>query len=157
MPLTGCSAPVTVAANGAAIVNVSLTAENIGSGSIVPKGVLITSADSVNVFISSYQNQTHDLTQVLPETSLGSAYRVDAYKGFPNLGNLYKSELLIVGTEDGTQVDIVPAVNLLAGGAVGVPFSITLNAGQTYQLQAATDGLDLTLSLIHISEPTRPY
>ncbi|MBK6944603.1 MAG: gliding motility-associated C-terminal domain-containing protein [Flavobacteriales bacterium] len=159
MPLTGWSAPFTVAANGAAIVNVSLTAENIGSGSIVPKGVLITSADSVNVFISSYQNQTHDLTQVLPETSLGSAYRVDAYKGFPNLGNLYKSELLIVGTEDGTQVDIVPAVNLLAGGAVGVPFSITLNAGQTYQLQAATDGLDLTGTTIRaaVNSTCKPF
>ena len=144
MPLTGWSAPFTVAANGAAIVEVSLTAENIGSGSIVPKGVLITSADSVNVFISSYQNQTHDLTQLLPETSLGSAYRVDAYKGFPNLGNLYKSELLIVATQDATQLTITPAVHLLAGGAAGIPFSITLNAGQSYQLQAATDGLDLT-------------
>jgi len=144
IPRTGWSAPFTVAANGVVVVNVPTTAENQGSETVRDKGVLVQAQDSVNVFISSFQNFTHDLTQVLPEGSLGDDYRVDAYHGLPNFGNLHKSELLIVATQDGTQVRITPSVNTLGGRPAGVPFTLDLNAGQTYQVQAAQDVLDLT-------------
>src|SRR5690606_9597852 len=97
------------------------TAENQGSETVRDKGVLVQAQDSVNVFISSFQNFTHDLTQVLPEGSLGDDYRVDAYHGLPNFGDLHKSELLIVATQDGTQVLITPSVNTLGGRPAGVP------------------------------------
>jgi gliding motility-associated-like protein len=160
MPLTGWSTNFTVAANGVAVISVPTGAENWGSENVYNKGVLVESADSVNVFISSFQNFTHDLAQVLPENSLGNSYRVDGYHGLPNFNNLHKSELLIVSTVDGTEVSITPSVPTLGGRPAGVPFTVELNAGQTYQVQAAQDVLDLTGTLVEAtanSGSCRPF
>lgn len=148
MPLSGWSTGFTVAANGIAEVNVPNSAENSGSGTVQPKGVLIETSDSVTVIIRSYQSHSHGSTQILPEPSLGTSYRVDAYNGIPNTGNQYKSELLVVGTMDGTQVSITPSVNVHGGGLAGVPIIVDLDAGETYQLFAASDAMDLTGTVI---------
>lgn len=160
VPLTGWSTNFSVGANGVAVIEVPLSAENTGSETVQNKGVLIQSNDSVNVFVSSFQNYTHDLTQVLPEGSIGTSYRVDAYSGLPNFNNLHRSELLIVAVEDGTQVRITPTVNTTGGRPAGVPFTVDLNAGQTYQVQALTDVADLTGTLVEgtdLSGPCRPF
>lgn len=160
MPLNGWSVNFAVAANNVTVIDIPTSAENTGSGTIASKGILVQSADSINVFISSFQNFTHDLTQVLPESSLGNIYRVDSYQGLPNFNNLHKSELLVVATQDGTQVRITPSVNTMGGNAAGVPFVVDLNAGQSYQLQAATDATDLTGTLVEATEQSgtcRPF
>ena len=148
IPLSGWSTGFTVGANNVAVIDVPLSAENSGSGNVVNKGVLIEAQDSVNVFISSFQNFTHDLSQILPEPSLGDSYRVDAYHGVPNFNDLHKSQLLIVATQDGTQVQITPTVPTASGQAANVPFTVDLDAGQTYQLQASQDDQDLTGTLV---------
>lgn len=160
IPLMGWSAPFTVSANSVAVVDVPTSAENTGTETIQNKGVLIQSQDSVNVFITSFQNYTHDLSQVLPETSIGTLYRVDAYQGLPGFNNLHKSEFIILATQDGTQVRITPTANTAGGRPAGVPFIINLNAGQSYQVQAAQDVLDLTGTLVEAtaqSGPCRPF
>lgn len=160
LPLGGWSTNFTVAANSVAVIDVPNSAENSGSGSVQNKGVLVQSQDSVNVFISSFQNFTYDHSQVLPEPSLGTVYRVDSYQGLPNFNNLHKSELLVLATQNGTQVRITPAVNTSSGQPAGVPFTVDLNAGQTYQLQGAQDFLDLTGTLIEATDqsgPCRPF
>ena len=148
MPLNAWSQNFTVAANGVTVIDVPLSGENTGSGIVAGRGILIQSNDSINVFTSTYQNYTFESGQVLPESSLGNSYRVDSYHGIPNYGNLHKSQLLVVATQDGTQVSITPSVNTMGGNTAGVPFLVNLNAGQSYQLQAATDALDLTGSLV---------
>ncbi|MBK9175171.1 MAG: hypothetical protein IPM46_02305 [Flavobacteriales bacterium] len=160
IPLLGWSAPFNVAANSVAVIDVPTSAENTGTEVVQNKGVLIQSQDSVNVFITSFQNYTHDLSQVLPESSIGTVYRVDAYQGLPGFNNLHKSEFVVLATEDGTQVQITPAANTAGGRPAGVPFTINLNAGQSYQVQAAQDVLDLTGTLVEAtvqSGPCRPF
>ncbi|MBK7620730.1 MAG: IgGFc-binding protein [Flavobacteriales bacterium] len=160
LPLNGWTTNFTVSANNVTVIDVPTIAENSGSGNILPKGVLIQSTDSINVFISSFQNFTHDASQVLPESSLGNTYRVDAYQGLPNFNNLHKSEFLVVATQDGTQIRITPSVNTLSGQSANVPFIVDLNAGQSYQIQAATDQLDLTGTLVEAtveSGTCRPF
>lgn len=45
----------------------------------------------------------------------------------------------IVATEDNTQVTIIPSVDLKDnGGLAGIPFTITLNRGQSYAIQSAS-------------------
>ncbi|HRF78594.1 MAG TPA: IgGFc-binding protein, partial [Flavobacteriales bacterium] len=130
------------------------------SGTVASKGILIQTADSVNVLQTSLQNFTHEASQVLPEAALGNRYRVDAYQGLPNFNNLHKSEFLVVATQDGTQVRITPSVNAAGGQLAGVPFIVNLNAGQTYQLQAATDALDLTGTVVEATQASgvcRPF
>lgn len=160
IPLTGWSTSFSVPANGITIIDIPTSAENTGSGTVASKGILIQTADSVNVLQTSLQNFTHEASQVLPEAALGNRYRVDAYQGLPNFNNLHKSEFLVVATQDGTQVRITPSVNAAGGQAAGVPFIVNLNAGQTYQLQAATDALDLTGTVVEATQASgvcRPF
>lgn len=160
IPLTGWSTSFSVPANGITIIDIPTSAENTGSGTVASKGILIQTADSVNVLQTSLQNFTHEASQVLPEAALGNRYRVDAYQGLPNFNNLHKSEFLVVATQDGTQVRITPSVNAAGGQLAGVPFIVNLNAGQTYQLQAATDALDLTGTVVEATQASgvcRPF
>ena len=58
------------------------------------------------------------------------------------------------------QVRITPSALTANGQAAGVPFIVNLDAGQAYQVQAATDLLNLTGSLIEAtvqSGPCRPF
>ncbi|MBK8583728.1 MAG: IgGFc-binding protein [Flavobacteriales bacterium] len=46
--------------------------------------------------------------------------------------------MLIVATEDGTEVEITPTTGTQGGQAAGVPFLVSLEAGETYQVKAGT-------------------
>ncbi len=160
MPHTGWSTNFTVAQNGVAVVVVPNTAEHFGSEQVLGKGVLIEAQDSVNVLISSQQNFTRDLAQVLPMASLGTRYRVDSHRGLLVFNNAFKSELLIVATEDDTEVLITPTATTQAGRPAGVPFTVELDAGQSYQIQAQNSSLDLTGTLVEATDasgPCRPF
>jgi gliding motility-associated-like protein len=160
IPLTGWSETFTVGANAVAVVNVPLSAEHGGSEVVENKGVLIETVDSVNVMISSSQSWTVDLTQVLPANAIGTSYRVDAYHGTPAFNELHKSQLLIVAAEDGTEVVITPSVNTMGGNPSGVPFTVQLNAGQSYQVRALASAGDLTGTVVQASQASgacRPF
>jgi len=160
MPLTGWSAPFSVSANGITQVVVPATAEHIGSETVTNKGVYIQSTGDISVNATSYQNFTTDAMQVLPVSSLGTTYRAEAYRGLPGFAEFYKSELLVVATQDATQITITPSVNTSGGNPANVPFTINLNAGQSYQVQSASSSLDLTGTLIAGTAqngPCRPF
>jgi gliding motility-associated-like protein len=159
MPGTGWSTGFTVAPGEVAIVAVPGMAEHAGSGMVQDKGVLVMSSDTVNVFIASRQSYTQDMAQVLPESALGTSYRVEAQRGINAGGGVYKSQLLVVAAVDGTQVRITPSADTQNGPA-GVPFTVDLDAGQSYQLQAAEWHHDLTGTLVEGTEasgPCRPF
>ena len=56
---------------------------------------------------------------------------------------MYPSEFIIVSIEDSTEISITPSVNTFSGKPANVTFTITLNKGETYQVQAQ-DTSDLT-------------
>ncbi len=103
------------------------------------KGVHITSLDSVSVFAINFSNASADATKVLPTGTLGTKYIVTSYAG----NSFGQSEAMIVATDDNTEVSIIPSCNTGGGNLAGVPFTVTLNAGQVYMLTSST-GLDLT-------------
>ena len=160
MPGTGWSQGFAVAANSVAVIAVPNSAEHTGSEVIQNKAVLVQAADSVTVTAVSFQSFTTDGTQVLPAQALGTTYRAEAFRGLPGFGEFYKSELLVVATQDGTEVQITPNVNTSGGRPAGAPFVVQLDAGETYQVQGALAALDLTGSLITAtaaSGPCRPF
>ena len=65
----------------------------------------------------------------------------------------YPSQLSIVGTQDGTTVTITPSTKLSSGQAAGVPFNVTLNAGQAVLYTDAGTGTDVTGTKIVSSAP----
>ena len=160
MPLTGWSQPFAVGANNVVNVTVPNTAEHAGSEVVTDKSVLVQALDSVTVTAVSFQSFTTDGAQIIPVQGLGIDYLVQAYRGLPGFADFYKSELLIVATADGTQIDITPSVNTSGGHMAGVPFTVNLDAGQTYQVQSALAALDLTgtrVTAAPTSGPCRPF
>ena len=100
------------------------------------KGIHITTADSVSVFGINFANATADATKVLPIKSLGTEYLVSTYQGIGFAGNNFASVALIVATADGTEVEITPSVATQGGHAAGVPYTVQLDQGESYQIHA---------------------
>ena len=100
------------------------------------KALVLTATDTVSVFISNVANYSFDASFVLPVESLGAEYIIqtdqqvvtDSYQWHLR----ETSSFLIVAVEDDTEVEIVPSVATVRGRGAGVPFRVTLSAGQTY-------------------------
>ncbi len=109
------------------------------------KGVHVVANAEVTVYGLSRIPATTDAYLGLPVDILGTEYFVMAYPA----GSA--PEFAIVGAADGTAVTITPTV---AAGtrAAGVPYTINLNAGETYQLRSVA-GADLTGTTISSTQP----
>jgi hypothetical protein len=91
------------------------------------KGIYIEAEDDINVFALNYKKYTSDATLIYPIDALGNDYTCIGYDGTgPN-------ELLIVATEDDTEIDIYPRTYTSTGQSK--KFRIVLNKGQTYQVK----------------------
>lgn len=107
------------------------------------KGIKIVATDTISVFSTNIAHVSFDASFVLPTESLGDDYIIQTYDQSVReaLMNDYvthnqTSAFLIVATEDNTEIDITPTVNTLRGKPAGETFTITLNAGQTYQVRS---------------------
>lgn len=115
------------------------------SGNIENKGVYILSNGKIAVYAFNERFRSADGTVVLPLGALGQDYLVTSH--YETLtaavnynGNINdESQLLVVATEDQTEVEITPSVNTVNGNNPGVPFSIRLDRGQSYQLKSRDD------------------
>lgn len=162
MPQMGFSVPFAVTANVTTtlILDPAWLAEHSTSEVLENRGLLIETADTVALFAINHASATGDGTKVLPTQTLGTNYRVNAYHGLVGWSNQYKSEMLIVATEDGTEVEVTPTAQTVAGNLPGVPFLVNLDAGQSYQIQAAIETDDFTGTTItasDISGSCRPF
>ncbi len=104
-------------------------------------GLHITATENISVYVILRGNASMDASNILPLTALGAEYytqdyRPEAHNGESwgtNEGNMV-TVTTILGTEDGTIVDIVPHGDTYDNHASGVSYSIELNQGQTYYL-----------------------
>ena len=97
------------------------------------KGVHITSVEEVTVYGLNYAPFTTDAFLSLPTDVLGLEYIVLTYGGLAA-----RSSFGVVATQNNTTVTITPAV--AAGGrAANVPYTLTMNQGETYELRGGTD------------------
>lgn len=132
--------------------------EAMGSEGIENKGIHLFSDNPVNVYALNYRRQSSDVAVIYPTESLGKEYFAMCYSPrYTTTGNESNSEFLVVASEDNTTVKITPSRNTDQGKMANLPFTITLNKGQSYQVQAGnTDpsGLeDLTGSYVLANKP----
>jgi IgGFc binding protein len=115
------------------------------------KGIRVAADKPFQLYGLSQKQFTTDAYTAIPVEALGTRYRVMSY---PNLASApsTESQFAIAATRDSTSVAITPTAT---GGArqAGVPYTITLNRLQSYQLQATTAGGDLTGTLIVSDKP----
>lgn len=129
-----------VAANGVATLDLTPwmgMVENKPVNTVLGFGLYITSTAEITAYYEVNHIDNPDLFTLKGSAALGT----DFYTPFQTfLNNNYPTStagLDIVATENGTSVTVTPATALI-GHPAGVPFTVTLDAGETYALRAAS-------------------
>jgi hypothetical protein len=136
-------------------VKLSTGAQTTTSDGIEAKGIHVTAGAPVVVYGLNDYPFTTDAYTALPTNVVGTSYTVLAFGA--GLGG--NSEFSVVATQDHTEVTITPSVN---GGEAdtrpaGVPYTVTLEEGQEYQLRATTNPEDLTGTKITSTAPVSVF
>lgn len=126
----------TVGANAVSIIHLPSNAENTASEIKEAKGVLVTSQLPVSVYLHQFHSMRSEATVVLPVSSLGTEYYAMTFSGYQESGQVFPSEFLLVGVEDGTEVEVTVSDDTKGGKTAGETFTVSLNAGDTYQVQS---------------------
>lgn len=106
------------------------------SDTVLNIGLHVTAKHPVAVCVSNYRNATFDTSKALPTQTLGSEYLVQTYENFGPYVHM-RSLVSVVATEDNTTVDFDLSCETMNGHLAHQPLSVTLDAGQVYQLQSA--------------------
>jgi hypothetical protein len=109
-------------------------------------GIYITSTGKIAVHAFNKRQQSADGTVILPVSALGKDYLITSHYEYrqtstANPANLNKESLLLVlAIEDNTRIEITTSFDSDSGiEKKGIPYEITLNRGQTYQVKAKGD------------------
>ena len=153
-PLTGWETEFSVRANNITTVEIP-EAQGYHNGTnnetVSNCGIRIMANDTISVYCTNIAYVSFDASFALPVESLGDDYIIQCYDQSRTGSNDYVSSnetsaFLIVATEDDTEIDITPTVNTLGGHTAGETFSVTLNAGQTYQVRSTRSSIQRDLS-----------
>jgi len=117
------------------------------------RAIHVVADDDVVVYANTYHLYRSEASLVLPTQSLGTEYRAMTYYS-QQLGQFKESEFIIVAAGATVTVEITTTANTQGGNLTGVPWTVTINPNQIYQVQALTVADDLTGSLIRAVLPT---
>ncbi|MCK9639154.1 MAG: PKD domain-containing protein [Prolixibacteraceae bacterium] len=151
-------------------------AEPSGSENIEGKALHLVSDQPLNLYAMNWGYNSADAAVIFPVEALGNEYYAMCYEphnyavsgfslicgGFITITNGKNSEFVVVASEDQTQVTITPSKITDQLKPANVPFTITLNKGELYQVQsmnaAGLNGQgDLTGSNIKSDKPVAVY
>lgn len=145
-PNTGWSHTMSVTANNATSYNVpAAQCWQSGAMNTFNTGLHITATDSVQVFAFNHSGSasTSDATILYTTQSLGFDYMVQTFAPTSTSTDIH-SQFSILAVEDNTVVDITYQGNASTSVTSGTTQTITLNAGQVYQVQANQPTADLS-------------
>lgn len=109
------------------------------------KSAYIQASGNISVHAINQRETSSDGTVVLPVNALGKDYFVTAHFDVLNPSLIsgtpqnFESTLLVVAIEDDTKIEIIPTAKTNKNVSAGTPITITLNAGQSYQIKANGD------------------
>ncbi len=117
-------------------------------------GIHVTANAEVTVYGLNRIQFTTDAYLGLPTDILGTEYLVEGYK---NVDIVNGTEFALVAAEDSTTVTINPAVTT-DGHTAGLPYTVNLNQGQTYQLRNGDVApADLSGSIVTANKPVAVF
>lgn len=108
------------------------------SGAATGTAIHVTATDSIALYLLNLGHYSLDITNALPTPVLRSDYMVQCYPS--KLSTDYRSEVVIVATENNTVVDIALGGPTMNGFSAGSTQTITLQRGQAYQLRGRQQG-----------------
>ena len=121
---------------------------NRSSSNPEPLGIHITASGKISVHAFNEREASADGTVILPVSALGKDYLITSHHEFrptnvfnPTTNLNKESLLLVVATEDNTEIEIITTVNSISAGKElkGESFKVVLQRGQSYQVKAAGD------------------
>jgi len=137
VPATGLTIPFDVDANTISEIELpSAIWYSEGSDVTADRGIRIQTETPVRAAAFHYRAYFTESTHLLPAPALGTEYLTTCYKD--DAGD-DPSSFVVVSTADGTTVEIIPSTLTNGLRPAGVPYTVTLNEGQTYQVQANGD------------------
>ncbi|MCS6968842.1 MAG: LamG-like jellyroll fold domain-containing protein [Cytophagales bacterium] len=98
-------------------------------------GIRIVSTERVAVYYEAAPSLNVDIFSLKGKNALGTKFYVPLIRGVWNLQGLNTQAhagFIVVATEDNTTVTITPTTSLEGGRTAGVPYTVTLDKGQTY-------------------------
>ncbi|MCB9698990.1 MAG: IgGFc-binding protein [Alphaproteobacteria bacterium] len=114
------------------------------------QGFLVEASAPIDLLAVHDRLYFSEASLILPLTELGTRTRVLAV---PSEGT-GRSEFLVVATRDDTTLRITPSQTTLAAFPAGQPVDLTLDAGETWQVQSLED---LSGSLVEASAPVAVF
>ncbi len=116
-----------------------------------PRGILIESDVPISAYAHIYASTNSGATMLMPVGVYGYEYYTLNSRQNYTTSNSHSS-FFVVADRDNTNVEITPSNPTSTGKPAGVPFTVTLNAGEVYQILGAyisgAEGYDLTGSII---------
>ncbi|WP_332914544.1 IgGFc-binding protein [Algoriphagus boritolerans] len=125
------------------------------SGQVSPRFLHVISTGNIAVHALNGRAYSTGATVVLPVESLGLDYLVMAHHEKALVANsslnhtTLESSLIVVGTADDTQVEILPSVRTQTGIPANYSLKITLNAGESYQIKSDGDLTGTRVSVLN--------
>jgi len=156
IPGLSVSIPFSVTAGLVTSVPIPSGAQLTTTDAVESKGIHVTAESEVTVYGLNRRPTSTDAFLGLPVDILGQEYITLGYanSSFSNPAN--ETEFAIVGTQFGTTVTITPSVTTGAHVAF-VPYTVVLNAGDTYQLRNGNISADLSGSIITADHPVAVF
>ena len=118
------------------------------AGNVQKRGLKITSTAPISLYASNYDDATYDASIVLPTPALGKDYIIQVFEN-----ELYSKEFAIVATTNNTTITITPHARTTNGHVKNVPYTITLNAGETYQVMSEDGNSDFSGTKVESNYP----
>lgn len=144
-PNTGWTTSVSIPAGGRVDVDIPLLQGYYSAytdGYVYDIGCHVVATDTISAYSMNFKDASFDGGHLLPTSTLADEYMIETIP--PGLNG---SSILIVGTDNNTSVDITPSVATANGWAANTLHTITLNAGQAYQITtSASSGASSTFS-----------
>lgn len=113
------------------------------------KGISITSDEPIEAYAHIYQGSNSGATMLMPVGVYGYEYITLNSRQY-YASNCY-SWFYAIADNDNTVIEIIPSVATKGGRPADVPFTVTLNKGEVYQVMGTTSGstgTDLTGSKV---------
>ncbi len=137
IPATGFSFPFSVEAGADTVVTLPNNVYyGLGDEAIFNFGIRVNSEEPVRVYAFHDRAFFSGTTMVLPTTALGTDHVVMARADDDGAS---PSQLVVMATQENTVVEITPSALTVSFRPPNLPFTVTLNAGQSFQLQSFSD------------------
>jgi hypothetical protein len=157
--------PYEIKANEIRVLPISDVLENRESEIVTQKGIRITSEDPISVGVFTAYKWSGEAYRVIPVEWLGKEYyTMNMYQDYVNMPSRYMeykpAQILIVATENGTNVTYTPNWDTQGGVKAGESRTVSMDQGDTYLILGKIDppltqdwSTDLSGSHIRANKP----